>query len=602
MIKKKNKKKKNLVILFSIMLVLMMCFVSASAEIWDTFGNDNQGTQTYDFIKGFVNDITGYIPLETTIGIEQGNAPTQPIMIYPTNDDDLPRVVLLENGVLYLTGLTLDDNDDTTENTIELNITYDNEGQLSGSDFNQDGITGEIAGIFKKNNTQYYFKVYNYNSLLNQLQEIYSYEINFTSISVSTGVRCQGSSCFSVFSTNNSINISWFVYSFNNNQITNFTLKNNNEWKIPLEVPSRVDYNSDGTTDNLIFSENKVLVYRDNGTIINEWEFSRGADRDEYINGAKFIYNGTGYIIGVTYDVPYQAWSSVECGSGYSCGKMQLLNIDDGSIIAEENVINSVTTSDNARIQGSAVADYNNDGIQDFYVLGQRLTANKIGSLKVYDEVGTELYSNITMPVSVNGAQYPNSHILLAPFNEDTALELFSYPQGYVHNFNLEKTYVNNILNGQGITGQGSCIVTAFHSTAKFDIICVDDNSGVIFASGMFTGFNYQIPTTRQTVINLVGNVSSIFPDSDDLTDREKTTYVVVIMFIVAMIMLITFALIEKEDMGSHFGVFLWLLLVIEFLFFIYFVTIGYISIGVVVILVLIGMIISYFKFFHHGK
>ena len=87
----------------------------------------------------------------------------------------------------------------------------------------------------------------------------------------------------------------------------------------------------------------------------------------------------------------------------------------------------------------------------------------------------------------------------------------------------------------------------------------------------------------------LVNFFSSIFPDSSGLSSSIKFTYVIVTLLLITIAILI----VGKEFMGTA----LILALILDSLLFLYFVFIGYVPFGIILIMGLLGVIASFLKF-----
>lgn len=96
---------------------------------------------------------------------------------------------------------------------------------------------------------------------------------------------------------------------------------------------------------------------------------------------------------------------------------------------------------------------------------------------------------------------------------------------------------------------------------------------------------------------SLINPVVSLFPDKDSLTLKQRYGYVAVVMFIVAVILLFAGGSLNK----GISPVLLWIMLIIEVVLFFFFTAIGYIPIGVLIMMALIAIIIGYFKFRNNG-
>lgn len=91
----------------------------------------------------------------------------------------------------------------------------------------------------------------------------------------------------------------------------------------------------------------------------------------------------------------------------------------------------------------------------------------------------------------------------------------------------------------------------------------------------------------------LINPLLSVFPDSSSLTFKQKIGYVIVFMFLSAIILLVCSYL----AFGNVSSIFIYIIALLEVILFIFFITIGYINIGILIIIILIALALSYFKF-----
>jgi hypothetical protein len=112
------------------------------------------------------------------------------------------------------------------------------------------------------------------------------------------------------------------------------------------------------------------------------------------------------------------------------------------------------------------------------------------------------------------------------------------------------------------------------------------------FAVYNLAGTNYSGNGTVVSVDifgNIIKTFSGIFPDKNDLSGAERFSYVLVVIILLTIGILI----IGKE----HMELALILSAILDILAFIYFIFIGYVNMGIVIIIVLIGAMVSYIKF-----
>ena len=447
-----------LLAIFFLMTLFSGISVSASYD-WSMFGNSYQPLSQAQYSgESSIFNSTNVLDLNISSGQTQFNIPTQALVGNLRGRDTNYLVYASGNYLrIYTNGLTF---------LSEYYSTYTPLGQMSMVDWDGDSVY-EIAGFFRENITDNHFQVLKLNLTSNSLYSIYDNDfVDF--FNGTTGIRCGGNECYSVI-YDNVTDYDWYDFRINQTGYTIHLLLLNNSY-IPLEPPSRVDFNNDGIKDYLVFSEQKVLVYNELGVIIRDWDVYRGVLRNESIKGAKFFipYGSSYWKVAVVYDVPTPQNNGCE-GFNYSCGMLKVLNVIDGSVVFKATIIGTSTSGDNARIVGLTIGDYNNDYYSDIWVVGSRLTTTRIATLGIYKGDGTLLYANSSLGADV-GAVYPNSQITLARMDNDTTYDVIIY-DGKLRVFSpITSSY---IYNSSGLVGgQGSCIPADLTFDGKLDIVC----------------------------------------------------------------------------------------------------------------------------------
>lgn len=118
----------------------------------------------------------------------------------------------------------------------------------------------------------------------------------------------------------------------------------------------------------------------------------------------------------------------------------------------------------------------------------------------------------------------------------------------------------------------------------------ITDNFNIYISEEYITGAGEEADTFLSIIDYLVG----IFPDSEDLTITYKMGIIILVMLGVAFVMILGTA---SATGGLSSGA-LYLTAFLEFLLFIFFIAIGYISIGILIVLFLLLLGIAYFKLF----
>lgn len=102
----------------------------------------------------------------------------------------------------------------------------------------------------------------------------------------------------------------------------------------------------------------------------------------------------------------------------------------------------------------------------------------------------------------------------------------------------------------------------------------------------------------------IVNGLNNLYPDSDTITTTSRFGYVAVTLLLLTMLILIFGVAVQRSDLDNNRGLsplILWSALLVNILGFFYFISISYIPVSVLVLLGLIFLGISYFKFFGNG-
>ena len=119
--------------------------------------------------------------------------------------------------------------------------------------------------------------------------------------------------------------------------------------------------------------------------------------------------------------------------------------------------------------------------------------------------------------------------------------------------------------------------------------------------SNTFTITNSQAGSTPPIqddgiISGLVNQLSGLFPDKDTLSQTQRWGYVLITMLVVSLLPLL---LVNNL---SNFTQLFYIILTLDVLLFAYFLSIGYIPVSLLVIMLLGGLAISYFKLFRGGS
>lgn len=148
------------------------------------------------------------------------------------------------------------------------------------------------------------------------------------------------------------------------------------------------------------------------------------------------------------------------------------------------------------------------------------------------------------------------------------------------------KVYLDGVMNSGDVTFKLENLNKS--KTVNFTVRAINNNG---YNQQQFWIHTEEIPEFLAGGLfsTVIKGFTDIFPDKESLGSSERFAYALFIMIITVVAILV----VGKENISLA----LILASVISIMEFIYFVFIGYISIGIVIILVLIGIVLTYFKF-----
>lgn len=505
-----------------IFLFVFLPSVQASGYDWLQYGNDYQPlTQAqYSGITSLFNSTASSVTL-SGIGQNQFSFPTQVVIGSLASLSEVNYMVIVDGSYLKVYSSP------AYTFVTEVYLPYVSMGQMAITDFDRDG-ENEIMGWFRVNATTLQLNGYKLNLATNLLDNFYNFTFSQLPNVNITGLRCSPASigCYGIYWENNGSGNMWYDLQVNYTGYDSHQLLTNRTSYYPLEPPAMVDYDSNGISDFLIFSESKVLVYNQLGTVILDKDMNRGASKDEYLRGAKF-FKGDGspyWKLAITYDIPYQAFSSLTCGT-YSCSRIRVINIPDGSSIFDVNFGTSLTSADDVNSLGLAIADYNGDFYDDLWVVSARYTSNLLGSAYIFKGDGTILYQNTTLGTGI-GSIYPRNQLTLGKMNNDNLYDFIIYTSGKVK---VWDTSSGSYLFNSTISGtQGSCIPADANFDGFLEIVCSTATETKIFYANYLNQNSYInsivfSPSTsipKQTTLS--ATISATDPEGNEILYSHK--------------------------------------------------------------------------------
>lgn len=230
----------------------------------------------------------------------------------------------------------------------------------------------------------------------------------------------------------------------------------------------------------------------------------------------------------------------------------------------------------------------NDAGTRMVIVSGQTLTTTD--SLRSYILPTPYYFSGASLESSSANAEFINNFVI-----EETGTTLYSFGFNRFSEYNFSSSYDvdDTAFIGEKLVGDvraGLWVVYGFQQASFY----ITDGATVFEYIFVPTPVNPELPASGGLLDNFVNPLLSLFPDSENLTFRQRMGFVFFTMLITIILLLVGgFALSRNSDnsassmIGSAtlwIGVFM---LVIEF---IYFIGIGYIGIGVLITLVLLAI------------
>lgn len=168
--------------------------------------------------------------------------------------------------------------------------------------------------------------------------------------------------------------------------------------------------------------------------------------------------------------------------------------------------------------------------------------------------------------------------------------------------YDVSSLVLNNTLDITDITdascaGRGKTGIFYWNDGYRNYFIDTASHTGGTFVyKYSFSSLDSEAPTDVNTTTgykdSIIDPILSIFPDKDDLTFKQKMGFVFITMLLVAVVLIYGASHIENgiSEMMT------WIIVAIEIGVFIFFVAIGYINAGILILLTLISLALGYFK------
>lgn len=240
-------------------------------------------------------------------------------------------------------------------------------------------------------------------------------------------------------------------------------------------------------------------------------------------------------------------------------------------------------------------------------------------SYRLFMANNTFIYSGDTTNTTYQYNTLPTYHLgtsgsITFNFNE---YKLISNGKDIFNNYNNISLFIDNALipiypsqNYSGFSGSIKVFdinfttsqdinMRSFNTTYNFNIIVLACNNYI--SGALCNAFPIAVeikegavisPTPQGSVGNSATNyLNSFFPDYTTLSFKQKMAYVILTMLLISVFIIVLVSALS----GTFYKEVLYLVGIIDLLFFFYFIGIHYISIAVLIILVLIALPVSYF-------
>jgi hypothetical protein len=507
--------KKKIAIYVFVVYMLTLMFLSSGVMAlsyldWQTFGSDYsampqaQLSTSYGGFNGNVSKVS----ISAGQTYSHALSPFQPLV------SSLGSVV--ESFIIFPNGNFLQVYDKTLSLVDEI-ISGTPNSQIDIGEFNGDGFSNDIAGIFVYNSTDVAFKVYNFNHATNTLS-LYQ-EVNFSLglSSASSGVRCSGNLCYVYLSSFNSTTYNNSFYKIYTNgsfssQFVDYTLN-------PiLESPSFNDINADGNYEFALFSQDKIMITDSNGVLLKNYTFTG----NQRARGVKFFRPDASNQLKIAYI--WEGGASSSCGAGlYNCVNLTVVK-NDYSPYWSNIVEFGQSSGDVGRSQGFAIQDYDEDGLDDIYVVASSGTSNPRTQFKIYRGLSGIIIMQKN-DMSIVNTQYPNAFTTIARMDLDVNFDFITMSTNklYVLSATSITPASNILLYNDNLTGNYQCIPADVTYDGFLDVLC-SGTSGTVLYTSNYTNDNAYIVSVAfdpSTTIAVSSTINAIISASDTEGDQK---------------------------------------------------------------------------------
>lgn len=521
----KRMMKNKLNFLLGVLLIFSLVLVSSEGADWYMYDNSYPTGTSVQFLGGVGHFDEGtYNLTEDWTGLDQSyyslanQLPAQPLIM------DLGQY--LQNFIVTIDGhyLRVLDEDLFLYDELYINETSVN-GQLSGCNFYNETSYNEICGMFEINSSYYSFKVFALNDTTQELEEIYDYPFEWTSDNsqkYATGLRCYSEKCWSALSSYNSTAGEVFItlYTFNaeTQSSTFYDISTVNSLSEVVWSPiTNEDYNSGGAEDLIVFNDDNVVVFTENGNLVYDWTFNA----DNSVSDVKFVrsYGNPYYRLAV-------ALESYDCGVAWDrCIRVDVKNIIDGTGYSSTvlQTDGNYGVSYPPKFNGMAVWDYNEDGTDDIWITSARTGTGARGQLSVIEPDGSELYEYSSIGNDWGDSSNSYNSMTVAKIDSDDNYDVIIHSDSDLRIWSLYDNSMILSTTTTGVSGVSSCVPADLNLDSSIDLICADSGDFYFLTSN----FVNSVPTIQSIALDpsavvqvnqtLYATISAIDVDSDTI-------------------------------------------------------------------------------------
>ena len=485
------------IILSFVMIFVLFSFVSAfgsQSSSWQKYGGDASLSNNHvQNLNSYSNFATGNGTFITSIDGQEFSSSRviQPLITDFSIGLDA-RYIVIQSGNL------LDFFDKNLNLVFQMSTGVNSSGQLQIGDFNGDGYTNEIAGLYILNKTSMELRYYNFNLSTFSLSLL-----NYTSYSVDANLTATGVSCINFPSQcafeygNSSGGITFVNHFFNGSEIIN-SAQLGIVSKEPLSIGQI--FNISGGFEALAFNTTSVRIWSlYNGTLM----FNNNIPTGNTLNSARLVRVDATRKLKIA-EIYYDAGTT---------GIIKIIRLD-GTTLWSSSPFYSGTTG----VSGLAISDYNLDGYDDLYTIFNSPFPSSSFAEIFSGTNGVSLYHTTNM--NTRNPSLPQI-FTLARTNADNSLDFVyvNLSNGiYVYD---TSTNSNRLIGNTGGTNIISCVTADLNLDSFNDVICSGLDKTAVYLSN-FTNQNAvmtSVTFSPSTIIPINSELQALISCSDAESD-----------------------------------------------------------------------------------